>query len=463
MAQETETNPGDATEELGKVVEELTTEFMPISGYFETIYNTVIPQLLSTAGAVQLGVVITAGIMAFLLSGLLRSFTSRLIPSSTDAEVSRLSKLIHQLAAPISWVILLWLSTAVVNALGQPNDLLRVAASLLNAWIVIRLVSSVVADPFWSNTIATMAWIVAALNILRLLGPTTDLMEQMAFSVGETRISLYLILKVAVLAAFSLWLASTLSRVIQGRVNRSRRLSPSVQTLINQAARLTLLLIAALVSLNAVGIDLTAFAVLSGAIGVGIGFGLQKIVSNFISGIIILMDRSIKPGDVIEIAETYGWVTSLGARFASVRTRDGTEHLIPNEDFIINRVVNWSHSDLVVRRKLPIGVAYGADVELAIRLIAEAVDEIPRALKDPKPNVLMIGFGDSSIDLEARFWLSDPQNGVSSVASDILRLVWRKFNENNVEIPFPQRDLHLRSGVLPIEVTSVRRAPQKVA
>jgi small-conductance mechanosensitive channel len=415
------------------------------------------------AGAVQLGAIIAAGVLAYLLAGAMRSFISRLVPSQGDAEVSRLGRLLRQLAVPILWVILLWLSTAILKGLGRPNDLIRVAASLLNAWIVIRVVSSIVADPFWSRTIATIAWVVAALNILRLLGPTIDLLEQAAFSVGDMRISLYLIIKVALLVTISLWIASTLARVIQARVTRSKSLTPSVQTLIVQAVRLSLLLIAVMVSLNAVGIDLTAFAVFSGAIGVGLGFGLQKIVSNFISGVIILMDRSVKPGDVIEIADTYGWVTSLGARYASVRTRDGTEHLIPNEEFIINRVVNWSHSDMVVRRKLPIGVSYDADVELAIKLVAEAVDEIPRVLKDPKPNILLRSFGDSSVDLEARYWLGDPQNGVSNVASDILRLVWKKFRENDIEIPFPQRDLHLRSGTLTVEVTSVKRKPADAA
>ena len=463
MAQETEVLTGDAAEQLSTVVEGLTTGLGPISDYFATVYETVIPQLLSTAGAVQLGAVIAAGVAAYLFAGMLRTFIERLMPGHADAEISRLGRLLRQLAVPILWVILLWTSTAILNGLGRPNDLLRVAASLLNAWIVIRLVSSVVADPFWSNTIATLAWIVAALNILRLLGPTIDLLEGAAVSVGDMRISLYLVIKVTVLVVISLWIASTLARLIQRRVTRAKSLTPSVQTLIIQAARLSLLLIAVLVSLNAVGIDLTAFAVFSGAIGVGLGFGLQKIVSNFISGVIILMDRSVKPGDVIEIGESYGWVTSLGARYASVRTRDGTEHLIPNEEFIINRVVNWSHSDMVVRRKLPIGVAYSADVELAIKLIAEAVGEIPRVLKDPKPNVLLRSFGDSSIDLEARFWLGDPQNGVSNVASDILRLVWRKFRENDVEIPFPQRDLHIRSGVLPVEVATVKRKAQNIA
>jgi small-conductance mechanosensitive channel len=274
-----DSTPTDVTEQIDNVVEGLSSGLEPISGYFTTIYNTVLPQFLSMAGAVQLGAIIAAGVFAYLLAGAMRSFISRLVPSQGDAEVSRLGRLLRQLAVPILWVILLWLSTAILKGLGRPNDLIRVAASLLNAWIVIRVVSSIVADPFWSRTIATIAWVVAALNILRLLGPTIDLLEQAAFSVGDMRISLYLIIKVALLVTISLWIASTLARVIQARVTRSKSLTPSVQTLIVQAVRLSLLLIAVMVSLNAVGIDLTAFAVFSGAIGVGLGFGLQKIVN----------------------------------------------------------------------------------------------------------------------------------------------------------------------------------------
>jgi small-conductance mechanosensitive channel len=233
------------------------------------------------------------------------------------------------------------------------------------------------------------------------------------------------------------------SKVLQARVSSSRNLTPSVQVLISQLGRFTLLFLAIMIALNVVGIDLTALAVFSGAVGVGIGFGLQKIVSNLISGIILLMDRSIKPGDVVELVGTYGWVSSLGARYTSVRTRDGTEHLIPNEEFIINRVVNWTHSDKTIRRKVLIGVHYKTDVPKAMELMLEATKGIKRIVADPKPTVLLQNFGDSSVDLETRFWIIDPANGVSNVASEYRLAVWRKFLEHGIEIPYPQRDLHI--------------------
>ena len=158
------------------------------------------------------------------------------------------------------------------------------------------------------------------------------------------------------------------------------------------------------------------------------------------------MDRSIKPGDVVELVGTYGWVASLGARYTSVRTRDGTEHLIPNEEFIINRVVNWTHSDQSIRRKVMVGVHYDSDVPKAMDLMLEATKGIERIVADPKPTVLLRNFGDSSVDLEARFWLADPANGVSNVASEYLLAVWREFHKHGIEIPYPQRDLHLKTS-----------------
>ena len=224
--------------------------------------------------------------------------------------------------------------------------------------------------------------------------------------------------------------------------------------------KLVLLSVAVLFALSTIGVDLTALAVFGGAVGVGIGLGLQRIVANLISGVILLLDRSIKPGDVIAIGETFGWIQSLGARYTAVRTRDGTEFLIPNEDLITTQVENWSHSDVKLRLKIPVGIAYSCDPHFAIKLCNEAAAKCARVLDNPGPNTLLRGFGDNSVDLEIRFWINDPQNGRGNITSEILLNVWDAFKEHDIEIPFPQRDLHLRSGDAPIKIEMSQSAPQ---
>jgi small-conductance mechanosensitive channel len=215
--------------------------------------------------------------------------------------------------------------------------------------------------------------------------------------------------------------------------------------LFSKLLKIVLVAIAIVVALQSVGIDLSAFTVFTGALGVGIGFGLQKTVSNLISGVMILMDKSIKPGDVIEVAGTYGWVNSLGSRYASVITRDGIEHLIPNEELITQRVSNWSFSNSEVRVKIPVGVSYNADVRKAMELCLEAAADVERVLDTPKPACLLKGFGDSAVDLELRIWINDPRNGVSNVKSQVLLGVWDRFHAHAIEIPFPQRDIHIKT------------------
>tara|TARA_R110002094_G_scaffold16436_4_gene27975 strand:- start:2187 stop:2795 length:609 start_codon:yes stop_codon:yes gene_type:complete len=194
------------------------------------------------------------------------------------------------------------------------------------------------------------------------------------------------------------------------------------------------------------GIDLTALAVFGGAIGVGLGFGLQKVVSNFISGVILLLDKSIKPGDVIEISDTYGRINKLAARYTSVISRDGREHLVPNEDIITQTVINWTFSDQKVRRHLPVNVSYNCDIEVAMQLMMDAATESPRVIKNPEPRVLIKGFGDNGIDLELRMWIRDSENGVSNIASEVYLAIWHKFNAEGVEFPYPQRDIHIVSN-----------------
>jgi small-conductance mechanosensitive channel len=415
----------------------------PVLWFKEWFFNTV----LVWQSALQIVAVAAAFLLGYILAKPLGRLALRHIESRLrDRTLLALATTGVELLLPVICAVVLWIAYYAARAFDFPSAFLHIVGSLLNAWIVIRIISSAVRNQTWSRFFAVVAWSIAALSILQLLEPAVRFLDSLAITLGETRISLFLVLKGMLLALVLLWLATTLVRLLQRRIERSKSLTPSVRLLITQITRFTLILVAILIAIQSVGIDLTAFAVFSGALGVGIGFGLQKVVSNIISGIILLTDRSIKPGDVIEVTGAYGVVNSLGARYASVVTRDGVEYLIPNEELIANTVVNWSFSNRRVRRRLKIGISYDSDVELAMSLCMEAASETDRVLQDPRPNCLLVGFGDSSVDLELRFWIEDPEQGVANVSSLVLLAVWHKFKEKGIEIPFPQRDLHLRSA-----------------
>ena len=371
-----------------------------------------------------------------------------------EQQLRRIAAALEPLTLPIIWLVLQWLSLLIAAQARLPHQVIKSVASLITAWVVIRLTTTLVRDRTWSRFIALAAWTIAALNILNLLEPASELLDGIALTLGSLRISALIIIKAALSLAVLLWLAAMAGRLLERRITTLPNLTPSLQVLLSKLFKVVFTIIAIAIALNSVGIDLTAFAVFGGAVGVGVGFGLQKVISNFVSGVILLLDRSVKPGDVITVGQTYGWVDSLGARYVSVVTRDGTEYLIPNEDLITHQVVNWSHSSNHVRLRIPIAVSYAADLRQARTLCLEAAAETPRVLVQPAPVCLLLGFADSAVELELRVWIHDPKNGVGNVKSDVLLLIWDKFHANGVEFPYPQRDLHLKA---PIEVTLAGR------
>jgi small-conductance mechanosensitive channel len=229
------------------------------------------------------------------------------------------------------------------------------------------------------------------------------------------------------------------------------RLDPVHRVLGEKFVSILVWVTAALVGIDILGISLSALTVFSGAFGLAVGFGLQKTFGNLIAGMILLMDRSIKPGDVIAVKdsagkESFGQIRKIGIRAVSVITRDKKEYLIPNENLMINQVENWSYSSREVRVKIPVGVAYSSDMELAEKLMYEAAKSTPRVLDFPPTNVLMMAYGESSVDFEIRIWITDPEAGIANVRSEVLKRLWNLFKENGIEIPFPQRDLNLRES-----------------
>ena len=409
------------------------------------VSSWLLENVLIPSTAVQALVIVVCLVVARILAPRLRIRIERWsLREGTSRPVKAGLQALAKHSLPIVWLLLQWVTVIVANAAGWPAHLVTIVASLLNAWVIIGLTSSVIRDPTWARFIAICAWSVAALNIVGLLDDTIDVLDSLALTVGGLRVSALGVLKGVLSLAILLWAATFATRVFERRIKSVPTLTPSIQVLFSKLLKIVLVTIAIVAALSSVGIDLTAFAVLGGAIGVGIGFGLQKVVSNLVSGVILLLDKSIKPGDVISVGDTYGWINSLGARYASVVTRDGTEFLIPNEDLITQQVVNWSYSNNAVRLRIPVGISYNADVRLAIKLCLEAAAEAQRVIAEPRSACLLKGFGDSSVDLELRFWIEDPQNGTANVRSEVLLLIWDKFHEHGIEIPFPQRDLHIR-------------------
>jgi len=403
-------------------------------------------EVLTIGSLIQLGVVLTGALVSMPLARPVRALLTRLAERVAGWEnvVRALKSSLPALAFPAVYALLMLIAVPVAQSAGLPHHIITIALSLLTAWLVIKLAVSVIANREIARTISTIAWGLAALNILGLLNPLLDALDELAIPLDDGRISLLAVIKAIILLCVLWWLAGVIGRFFTTRLNRSRTLTPSIKVLAEKAIKIGLIATVFLVTLDYVGVDLTAFAVFTGAVGVGLGFGLQKVVSNLISGFILLLDRSIKPGDVIEIGETFGWVTSLGARYIALTTRDGREWLIPNEDLITQQVINWSYTSKLLRLPMRFGISYQSDVKKAMALAVEVAKQVDRVHEDPPPVCRLIGFGDSSVDFELRIWISDPEGGVVNVKSAVYVALWEAFHENGIEFPYPQRDLHLK-------------------
>ena len=411
---------------------------------WNTVYAWLLTNVLVLDNAVQAAVIGLSLLLAMLFAKRLRPWLARY---RDHRHVGRGVIIAESLAMPVVWLVLLWLAMAVLGLSDRPIGLLRTAITLLAAWIAIHLASQFVRNPAWGKLIAWTAWSLAALIILDFLEPMIAVLDAAAIPIGPaSEISLWDVVRSTIAIAVLLSIALYLTSLIESRIRTSQTLSPTVQVLFTKSLKMVLISLAVIVAITSVGIDLTALAVVGGLLGVGIGFGLQKIVSNLISGVILLVDKSIKPGDIISVSGTYGWVTALGGRYVSVVTRDGVEHLIPNETLISEPVENWTHTQRRTRLKVDLIVHHDADLRQVIALCEDAARACERVLPEPEPKCLFIEFGESALKLQLRFWIGDAQNGVQNVKSDVLLQIWERFRQQGIRVPFPQRDLHIRSS-----------------
>ena len=353
--------------------------------------------------------------------------------------------MIHRRMRLILFVMMIWPVVWVMRAVTWPSHsyLLGIFASLALAWLLITVITRFIVNGFLRSLVRYAAWTWVTLSILGLTDEVEQLLDSAAISVGDLRLSVWMVLQAVVIVAALMFAARFVSKTTASRIRSNDEISPSMQVLAVKFMQLLLYGAAFFIGLRAVGVDLTGLAVLSGAIGVGLGFGLQKVVSNLVSGVILLLDRSIKPGDVISLGETFGWINSLGARYVSITTRDGREYLIPNEDLITGQVVNWSHSNDYVRLDIYFGTAYGDDPHKVRALAIEAAKGVDRVLEFKPPVCHIVGFGDSSVDYILRFWIRDPTGGLTNIRGNVYLALWDTFQENGISIPFPQREVRM--------------------
>ncbi|WP_052026137.1 mechanosensitive ion channel domain-containing protein [Oceaniovalibus guishaninsula] len=346
----------------------------------------------------------------------------------------------------IWFVVLAWAVTWILRAIyvfPSKYYIVDMAATLGSAWLGVIFAARLVRNPILRTVVRWGLWVWVTLYLLGLTDETTAFLDRLALGFGEVRLSLLTLIKAVVIVAVLFVVARFLSRASGDRIRRNEDISPSMRVLAVKVLQIALYGAALFLGLEAVGVDLAGLAFLSGAIGLGLGFGLQKVVSNLVSGVIILLDKSIKPGDVISLGQTFGWVHTLGARYASITTRDGKEFLIPNEDLITGQVVNWSHSDPFVRLDIHFGCAYADDPHLVRRIAVEAAQGVPRVLSARAPVCHIVGFGDSSVDYILRFWITDPTGGLTNIRGNVFLALWDAFRAHGISIPFPQREVRM--------------------
>ena len=359
-------------------------------------------------------------------------------------------------------LLLVTMTRGVLFAAHFDVTLIDAAIRLTGAYVVVRVGVFLFAASLgnkswmqhWENRVTLLIWFAIAAEYLGWLDPIIATLDSVGVVAGKSRITVWSILKLLFTLTLFVLVAAWISRWVERRLMKLGNLAPSTRIGIAKFANAFLIALSILMGLNAAGVDLTALTVLTGAIGLGLGFGLQSIAANFVSGFVLLMDRSIKPGDVISLSgqagtstENFGWVQELRGRYVVVRDRDGVEMLVPNQQLISNAVINWSYTDPRIRLKLPVRVSYGDDPELALQILLVACEGQRRVLRDPLPVSRLMHFGDSGIELELRFWISDPQDGVNNVRSDVNRAIWRLFKEHRITIPVAQHEVRVHRAV----------------
>ncbi len=405
---------------------------------------------MSTSAAMwQLAIVVAAVVTAWLINGVLRHYVMQHAPEHWKLAIGGINRMLF----PLSSLVFVLFSQLILSG-WQHTGLLQLASRLLLAMAAIRLIVYFVRYLFppggWlkalESVIAWSIWGALALHLTGVLPQIIQGLEDMRFSIGKNPVNLLLVLQALLTVIVTIFIALWLSRLLENKLMRAEHVNVNLRVVLGKLIRIVLLFVATLIALSAVGLDITLLSVFGGALGVGLGFGLQRIASNYVSGFIILLDKSMQIGDVITVDAHYGVVSDLRTRYLVLRKLDGTEVIIPNETLIINTVINHSFSDHKARVQMPIQVSYDSQLELAMQLVLDITKSHLRVLDTPEPAVLVKGFGESGIDLMLSIWIPDPEEGSAGLQSEIYLDIWRAFQANNISIPFPQREIRILSN-----------------
>ncbi len=399
-------------------------------------------EIISWAMLIQLAVVGCVFLVAYRITLAMYSWCQRqqekCLAEQKKCEDLAIIITFTKIIRPFLAFVFLAIAWRLAGQFNWPRDGLYTAGIIFLAITLVRFFTGQMQNRFWAKILMTWFWFLAVLFIFHIIDRFLNFLQSIAFNLGEVQLSLLTISRALVLALTLYWLSRKLLIIWHFWLTTKSDLTPAVQILLYKLGGIFLYAASIVAILHFMGLDLTVFALFGATLGLGIGLGLQKVVSNLVSGFIILADKSIKPGDVIQLGNKYGSINFLGTRYTSVVTREGKEHLIPNEKLISDEVINWSYSHNLVRLNLPASVPYETDLEQARHLMLAAATRVKRVLRDPSPSCLVMGFGDNAINLELRVWINDPQNGVSSVKSDLYRDIWKEFRQHHIGFPIPK-------------------------
>lgn len=408
----------------------------------------------------QIGIILAGSGLALGSATALRGSLASRTPARTaewPVSLRRILRALLRHSGIAIFAVLMNLTHVLMAHAAAPSYLIVMAASLATAWLIIRLATSLIHNGFLVRVISIAAWLLAVLSVFGLLRPASDALDSVSIMLGTMRLTPLLVIKVVVFLGLAVWVANLLSNFLENRINHSRDLTPSVQVLLIKIVRLALMVLAVAIVMSAAGIDLSVFALFSGAVGVGLGFGLQKIVGNFISGVILLADKSVKPGDLITIDDSFGRVSAMNTRYISIAAGDGREFLIPNEDLITKKVVNWTYTNTNTLLKVNFATNYEADPNLVCRLAVEIASATPRVIPLKPPSCLLTDFAETGMKFSLTFWITDPDAGMDNVRSDVMLSLWEAFKRESIRAPYPVREIRIQGGALPVEPVNEAR------